>query len=181
MRTEITDGEGFFLKLLKWALIILAVVGIFALFRVGIEFLKVREVGEEYVPVFILRMTVRLFAGGALFLITFLLSALNGSALRKIASSRGELIWIMKRKFLLPISGVFGLVTAVLCSGGLGEKFLLFHNAVPYGETDPLFGKDISYFFFKRDFYMTAVDILVFVLVLILAYTVFHCGRQRRR
>ncbi len=173
MLESINNGEGLFLKVLKWVLIIAVIAGVIAGFGVFMEYLKVREVGEEYVPAFIVRTVTRLLAGLALFIIAFALSAFNGSVIRKIASGRG-LVWIMKRKVVLAVSAGFGAAAGVLCSNGLGEKFLLFKNAVPYGEADPLFGKDISYFFFKRDFYMTAVDVLVFVLIFILAYTVFN-------
>lgn len=168
---DITGNEGIFSKILKWILIIAVVLGLIAGFNVYMEYLKVAEVGEEYISAFLTRLAAMLFAGAGLFLLTFLLSLINGAVLRKIASSRGELMWIMKRKFVYGIGAVFGLITAIFCSSGLGEKFLLFKNAVPYGETDPLFNKDISYFFFKRDFYITAVDILVFVLILLLIYT----------
>ncbi|MCH5188381.1 MAG: UPF0182 family protein [Oscillospiraceae bacterium] len=165
------DIEAFFSKILKWIVIVVLVVGVIALFGLGMEYLKVREVGEEFVPVFFVRVSARLVAGAALFLLTFVLTMVNGSVMRRVASSRGELMWIMKRKFIIAVSAIFGLLTAVLCSSGLGESFLLFANAAPYGETDPLFGKDISYFFFRREFYMSAVDIFVFIAIMILAYT----------
>lgn len=168
---DISDKEKTASKILKTFIIIVAIAAVIAGFRLYMEYLKVAEVGEEYVAGFFTRIGAKLLAGAGLFLTAFVLSLVNGAVLRRISASQGELIWIMKRKFICAAGAVFGLLTAVFCSGGLGEKLLLFANAVPYGEADPLFGKDISYFFFKRDFYIIIADILAFVLILLLIYT----------
>lgn len=173
MLFEAGGGEHTFAKIMKKIFIVLIVLGIVGGFTLYMDYIKVAETGEEYVSVFFTDLFAKLFAAVGLFLMTFIISVINGSVMRKIASSRGELMWIMKRKFLFGVGAIFGIVVAALCSSGLGKKFLLFKNAVAYGESDPLFGKDISYYFFKRDFYMSAVDILVFVMVLVLAYTIF--------
>ncbi len=167
----ISDGEGLASKILKWIAVIAVIAAVIAGFGFYMEYLKVAEVGEEYVSVFLVRLAAKLLSGVGLFFVTFVLSLINGAVLRRTASARGELMWIMKRKFIYGIGALLGLFTALSCSGGLGEKLLLYKNAVPYGETDPLFGKDISYFFFKRDFYIGMANIASFILILLLIYT----------
>ncbi len=182
---DIGTGEHTLAKLLKIIGIILIIAALIGAVALYMEYLKVGETGEEYVSVFFIDLAAKLAAAVVLFFTAFIPALINGAVMRKTAASRGELMWIMKRKFVYGFGALFGIVVAVLFSGGLGKKFLLFKNAVPYGEKDPIFNKDISYYFFKRDFYMSAVDIFVFVLFILLLYTAFsyfimYAGERNR-
>ncbi|MBW3651474.1 MAG: UPF0182 family protein [Actinobacteria bacterium] len=52
------------------------------------------------------------------------------------------------------------------------RNWILFRNAVPFGRTDPLFGRDISFFVFRLPFLADAVNWLFVALVLTLVMTV---------
>lgn len=170
---EIGNAEKAFVKLIKAFVVIVCVFGAIGGFGLYMDYIEIAETGREYVSVFLTDLFAKAAAAAAVFAATLTLSLINGAVLRKIAYAKGELMWIMKRKFLFAVSAIFATATAAACSSGLGKKYLLFKNAVMYRETDPLFNKDISYYFFQRDFYMALVDIAALVLVLVLIYTVF--------
>ncbi len=171
MLENLLNGEAVFKKILRIILVIAALALVVAGFSLYMDYLKINEVGTEYVAVFFTRLGAKLFFGGALFLLTLILFLANGALLRRTATARGELTWILKRKYLFGVGVIVSAFAALGCSSGMGEKFLLWKNAVDYGTEDPLFGKDISYFLLKRDFYISMADIFVMILVLLLIYT----------
>ncbi len=80
--------------------------------------------------------------------------------------------------FLLPVllvvSGVFG-VFAGLSAASQWRTWLLWRNAQPFGQTDPQFHKDISYFTFTYPFQRFLLGFVLVVLVLsLLASAVTH-------
>ena len=171
MLENLINGEALFKKVLKIVLIIAAVSGLIAAFSIYMDYLQVNEVGSEYVAVFFTRLGARLLSGVGLFLLMLILFIINGAVLRRVVAARDELIWILKRKYVLGMGIILSVFAALSGSSGLGEQFLLFSNAVPYGETDPLFGKDISYFMLQRDFYISMANLLGFMLFILLLYT----------
>ena len=160
MWENLRGGEAVFRRVLKIILIIAVAVGIVAGFGLYMDYLKINEVGSEYVPVFFTRLGARLFFGGALFLLALALFIVNGGLLRRVARSRDQMTWFLKRKYIFGLGLAISAFVALGCSSGMGEKFLLWKNAVDYGETDPLFGKDISYFLLRRDFYISMAEII---------------------
>lgn len=171
MWENILNGEAVFKRILKIVLIVVAVAGIVVGFGLYMDYLKVNEVGSEYVAVFFTRLVAKLLFGAALFLLTLILFCLNGGLLRRVARSRDQMTWLLKRKYIVVLGLIASAFVALGCSSGMGEKFLLWKNAVNYGEADPLFGKDLSYFLLRRDFYISMADIIVLLLVALLIFT----------
>ena len=66
---------------------------------------------------------------------------------------------------LLTVSGVFG-VFAGLSAAGRWRTWLLWQNAQPFGQTDPQFHKDISYFTFVYPFQRFLLGFVLVVLIL---------------
>ncbi|MCH7882978.1 UPF0182 family protein [Patescibacteria group bacterium] len=71
---------------------------------------------------------------------------------------RGETVRIKEldvgkyvRKFILPISLLFGFLTG-LAGAGSWETVLKYFNAVPFNTLDPIFGRDIAFYFFDLPF-----------------------------
>src|SRR5207237_10104702 len=52
------------------------------------------------------------------------------------------------------VGGVSGVLTLIAALGGAThwEGYLLFREAVPFGQTDPLFGKDLGFYVFTLPF-----------------------------
>jgi uncharacterized membrane protein (UPF0182 family) len=68
------------------------------------------------------------------------------------------------RAFALPISLVLGLFTGLI-GGSNWETILLYFNAAPFGQSDPVFGRDIGFYFFTLPFVQLAVGIGIWLLV----------------
>ncbi len=171
MWENLINGEAVFRRILKIVLIIAAAAGLIAAFGLYVDYLEINEVGGEYVPVFFTRLGAKLLFGAGLFVISLVFFIINGGLLRRTAAARDEMNWMLKRKYIFGLGIIVSAFVALGCSSGMGEKFLLWKNAVPYGETDPLFGKDLSYFMLKRDFYIEMADIFVLLMVALLIYT----------
>lgn len=75
---------------------------------------------------------------------------------------------------LLVVSGVFG-IFAGLSAAGRWRTWLLWRHAQPFGQTDPQFHKDISYFTFTYPFQRFLLGFVLVVLILsLLASAVTH-------
>ena len=85
------------------------------------------------------------------------------------------------RKFLLPGSLVLGFLAAMQAASEW-ETVLRFLNAQPFNATDPLFGRDISFYVFRlpllETLYGWAMLLLGSTLFLVLATYVLHRGVQ---
>ncbi len=56
-------------------------------------------------------------------------------------------------KFLIPLASLFIVFTMGSWGAGLWETYLKFRSSIPFGSTDPLFGKDIGFYVFELPFY----------------------------
>ena len=75
---------------------------------------------------------------------------------------------------LLAVSGLFGLF-AGLAAAGRWQTWLLWRHAQPFGQTDPQFHKDISFFTFTYPFYRFLLGFVLVALVLsLLASAMTH-------
>ncbi len=68
-------------------------------------------------------------------------------------------------KFILPISLVLGFFTG-LAVAGAWETVLQYFNAVPFGAQDPIFGRDISFYFFTLPFIQFLVGLGFWVIII---------------
>ena len=128
------------------------------------EYLEIKEIGQEFTKVFFVNIFARLEMFGMFFVIAFVLSYFDMSVLKKNLSRRIDVPKFFKRKFMILYALVFAIITALMFSEGLYEKLLLFKNSVKTGVTDPIFGFDISYFFFTRDFLSSAAGVAMTLL-----------------
>src|SRR4029077_11551386 len=107
----------------------------------------------------------------AVFVVSAILLWVNGSLASRFARRRGgvysvdfereagvvptlpELLGLMSRRlpWRLLIPGVAGVVAILVAAAEVSnwEVFLRFFYQVPYGESDPLYGKDISFYLFS--------------------------------
>ncbi|MDO8674258.1 MAG: UPF0182 family protein [Dehalococcoidia bacterium] len=100
-------------------------------------------------------------------------------------SSRGELWFVPSQELvigdkwiaLLLIGGsiILGIILGASAAGNW-EGILLYQNATLFGATDPLFGKDVSFFVFTLPFYRFLQSWLLVAVVLVLAGTALTYG-----
>ncbi len=136
--------------------IIIAAICVFAVWntaKIFFEYIEIREIGENYTSVFVknlvARTAVQLASFIALFLLVFVsvLFVRRNLAVLKIGRAMFE---------KLGISVLLCIVVTIILSGivseSLWEKLLMFSGSQWFGKTDPVFGKDIGYYIFRRPF-----------------------------
>ena len=66
--------------------------------------------------------------------------------------------------FALPVSLLVGFLTG-LAGAGSWETVLKYFNATPFGVTDPIFGRDIAFYFFDLPFVQSLVGLGVWLII----------------
>lgn len=154
------DGRnGFVKKLVLFGCLAVALVLLYYFGKGYFEYVKVKEVGEQYVSVFfknlITAATVRAISLVTVFLSVFTSILFLRRNLARLNIERGLFD-------SLGTSLVLSVVAAVFLSGflsnGISDKFLIFSSPQWFGKTDPVFGKDIGYYVFQRPFVAAVVD-----------------------
>ncbi len=79
---------------------------------------------------------------------------------------RGKLPYIM--------AALIALVVSFDSTAGLWNDWLEFANAQPFNQTDPIFGKDISFYVFRLPFFRGIVNELYFLLFMVLIATLVY-------
>ncbi len=67
-------------------------------------------------------------------------------------------------KFILPVSLILGFLTGLIGAGGW-ETVLKYFNAVPFNTADPIFGRDIAFYFFDLPFIQFLVGLGFWVII----------------
>jgi hypothetical protein len=168
-------------RLLRWGLIALAVILLWQGIQWGrgfyVDWLWFSDLGYESVLLRIMSARVVLFLiAAAIFLALAapnLLAALRGAGRPQGPSRLPAEADAAARKLLSwGAAGVLFLVAVLLALNPASqwEKILLFLNAVPFDETDPIFGRDFSYYIFTlpalhlaRTWLLTAVTVILLV------------------
>ena len=154
--------------------ILLLVVVFFVSTNFIINFQWFKEVG--YLNVFFTKLIAisKLFV--PIFILYFCVIAIYLFTLRKsIRSLVGDTKFKSVKKYFL----ISNLVISILGAGATATtqwyKILQFTNAVPFGEVDPIFNKDISFYVFKlplvQSLFSTAISlIIILVLITVIIY-----------
>ena len=133
------------------------------------------EVG--YTGIFVRTLTTRASVGGLVFLVAFVALAFNFRlALRRVTEpymlfpGGGDIqpVVLNQRQFLLLGTGIAALVALFLGIFASNEwlTWLQYRHAVPFGQPDPLFGRDVSFYVFTLPFLDLARNLTLAVVVL---------------
>ena len=166
----------------KWLIIIGAVVIVFILLNTGkniyTEWLWFDSLGFSSIYLTILRTQVILFLIGAIVFFAILMASIvvaqrlspkNGGTL----VMGGEEIVVPRRTIniaIIVVSVVLSLIFGSLVSGQW-DPILRFLNANPFGQSDPIFGKDVAFYVFNLPVYRFLQQWIVWGLFLILVGT----------
>lgn len=173
---------------LLFVLALLVLIGIPALATAVTDWLWFKEIGFE--RVFTLKLTAQLTMGAVAFALSLL--ALYGNArlaLRGLERS-AESIRVLaeggvqfRTKFLVRLAQALALPAALLFSFMLGAGFssgwrtlIQFWFRTPFGDVDPIFGRDIAYYVFTVPAVQVAFDWLwglVFISLLLVALPIY--------
>lgn len=181
---------------------IVILLGIPALATAVTDWLWYREIGFE--RVFTLKITAQILLGAGAFVLGF--AALYGSArlaLRGLERSAESILVLaeggvqMRAKFLVRVAQALALpatlILSFLLSTGLASRWrtlIQFWYRTPFGDVDPIFGRDIAYYVFTLPALQVALDwlwglfFIALVLVALPIYFVrgdisFRVGRLR--
>lgn len=169
------------------AVIIILIIAAIALTALYASYLEVREIGAVYTKVFFTDIFARAAMFALCFFVTLVIFALSFTWMRKNAERvMGKMPVLLKRKFVWIASIICAVLSALIFSGGMYEKFLLFLNRANSGTTEPVFGLDISYFFFTREFLQSSAGALMAILGVVLAldvvlYLIILAGGEREK
>ncbi len=141
------------------ALVVVAVIALEAVFRIALQNYWFGELGQQYRYWFALGLQVAIFA--AVFVFGGLFIAFNlRVACRPLAVVPRSAPWF----------GGF-IVSAVIAFGatGLWTPLLAFLGAAPSGATDPVFGKDLSFYLLALPLYEGVVYLALTIVVVAIA------------
>ena len=137
-----------------------------------IDILWFKEVG--FLQVFFKALVTQASLGVPLFIVLLIVMSIYFKLLSKIGSSKRQSVQVTKSaKFLKGkapyfLSLLVSLILSTYITSGIWDKYLEFANRVDFGNVDPVFGKDISFFIFELPFYsalLTSIGVIVFVLL----------------
>jgi len=135
------------------------------------EYIKIREVGQQYTGIFFKNLIVSTVVRVISFLAILVTVFINILFLRRNLSvlniERGAFDSL---KVSLVLSVLAALLLGSFVSGNLSEKFLVFSNSQSFGIADPVFEKDIGYFVFKRPFLASLTDSLLSIWILVTVF-----------
>ena len=131
----------------------------------------------DYSSIFIRTLTTKAAVGGMVFLVAFVALAFNFRlALRRVTKpymlfpGGGDIqpVVLSQRQFLLLGTGIAVVVALFLGIFASNEwlTWLQYRHAVPFGEFDPLFGRDIGFYVFTLPFFDLARNLVLAVVVL---------------
>lgn len=173
---------------LLFIVVVVLLLGIPALATAVTDWLWFREIGFE--RVFTLKITAQLLLGSVAVLLGF--TVLYGSAriaLRGLERSAESILVLaeggvqMRTKFLVRVAQAFALPATLLLSfllaSGLASSWrtlIQFWYRTPFGDTDPIFGRDIAYYVFTLPALQVALDWvwgLLFISLLLVAIPIY--------
>ena len=144
-----------------------------------VDWLWFEEVG--YQAVFTTLLSAQVLVGGAFGAVFFLVFFASAYLAARYQPTRYwgtvdslvllQLAEPLRRRPAQTVGGAAALFALIAALGGAGhwEDYLLFRNAVPFGQNDPLFGKDLGFYVFELPFLTYLQD---WLLGLLLAATV---------
>lgn len=126
-----------------------------------VNYMEASEVGDKFAEVFGKNLLVKYSVQAIWTLVIFLLSFFSLLFARMNMQGLSVECGFLKRK---RNAAIFSLLLALIFSSVIGknmyEQYLMYSNAKSFGINEPIFGKDIGYYVFKRPFLMSAVSLL---------------------
>ncbi len=149
-------------------LIMLGIVVAITGYNFYMEYIQIREIGQNFVSVFSKNLATKIVVQGISFLIVFLLIFLNFLHIRKNMLKTDISFSFLKKIFpIFILSFVFAFFASNYIKDAVYSRFLLFTNSMEWGITDPIFNQDLSYYVFIRPFAISVLDSLIGVFIFI--------------
>lgn len=162
LRSKTNKTNGFYSgkNIFKIQIIIIFAVIAFFVLSIYTEYVQVREIGSNFLSMFWIDFNSRLAAGIAVFVVVFVLSAVNLMAVRNVFLKTDVFFDFLRKKFIVfALSALFAFCFAFLFKNPLSHQFLVFINSEWFSLGDPVFYNDVGYYIFQRPFLITLVNI----------------------
>lgn len=165
--------------------LLLVISFFFTLNHFYIDYLWFSEMG--YTNIFFKELVTKLTIGIPVFLVMLLLIFVYLKFLGKISSHYLGTTTTSKskreRRIVVIIAMAAALIITLTVTGNLWTEILQFANRSDFGEVDPLFGKDLSFYFFTLPLLKEAFGVIVScffgMVILTLAYTAYILYREK--
>ena len=157
---------------LPTVLVVLAVLFSFVA-KIYVDYIEVKELGEEFLTVFWTNFTVRTIAQAISFAVCFVLFYLSTYIVyRNMKKSSKTLIPAIERMWShLLVCALLSFVASTLISETVYSQYLMFCNSTSFNLVDPLFGNDIGYYVFQRPFLDALVGSISSVWMVVTLYS----------
>ncbi|PIS42067.1 MAG: hypothetical protein COT24_05330 [Candidatus Kerfeldbacteria bacterium CG08_land_8_20_14_0_20_40_16] len=163
------------------AIVVLALILFTSLFKLLTDWFWFQEIG--YSNIFTTILGTKLALGFGVGIFVFILLYLNFLLVHRFAPKSKtftfrqnsgtnvqmrtlELSPLIK-KFFIPVFLFIGIIAGLIASSQW-ETFLKYLNATPFGNLDPLFERDIGYYFFTLPFIQSAIGFAITIIVIAL-------------
>ena len=132
------------------------------------EYFQIREIGQQYVDVFLKNFSTNIVIQVISFIVTFLLIFANFLVMRNVLRKIDVTFEYFKRIFpLFILSVLLALFASGYIKNALASQYLSFINKVDFGVSDPIFSRDLSYYVFVRPFAKSITDSVLAVQAII--------------
>ena len=128
------------------------------------------EIG--YTSIFLKNIETGTIVGAVCLLIIFIVFAVNLFVTR-INEKRifGDFVFFRTKKKMFLWALAVAFVFAIFTAKKTAPLYLSYYSSLPFGETDPIFGRDIGYYMFQRPFMSAVFDSVKIVFSFQLIYT----------
>ena len=139
------------------------------------EYLEILEIGEQYLNVFNINNEYKIKIFLTSFIVLFLIISITNKSIKK-----GLKVFFDDDKKEMPklpnksISFIISIIGSTIITSIFLDKTMLFLNSTWFGINDPVFGKDIGFFFFQKPFIELVLKYITTILILLTGYTVAY-------
>ena len=153
-------------KVIVSAIIIVLIISLFSGYSLYMNYLQVKEVGENFVSVFLTNLNTQLITQLTCFILVFLTILTNLFIVRKVMLKADVSFSYLKNRFpLVVLAFVFAFFASGYIKESLTSRFMLWQNSVWWGALDPVFNQDLSYYVFLRPFFMSLADSILGIFI----------------
>lgn len=161
----------------RYKKIIIAAAAVAAVLAILIAAAEIAAVYEEkaeigYTSIFLKNAETQIIVGAVCLLLIFVVFAVNLFIIR-FNEKRifGDFVFFRTNKSLFWVALAAALIFAFFTARRVAPLYLSYYSSLPFGETDPIFGKDIGYYMFRRPFVSAVFDCTKVVFAFQLIYT----------
>lgn len=136
------------------------------------NYLEYRELGQNYIPVFMKNVAYKYTVMGVIFVLLFGIIYFINRGIKKglkpfFEDDKRQMPKLPNKSIAIAIA----LLISLIISENMAENILLFTSNVSFGITDPIFSNDISYYVFRAPLIEMILYYLAFLIAGITAYT----------